>query len=207
MDTHRVTDRAVPRWAVWSSATAPVLLIGGWTVAQARQPAGFDPVRDTISALAGLGATDRWIMTSALAGVGACHVATALGLRAASAPGRVVLGAGGLATLLVAALPLPAGGGPAVAHGVMAGIAFGGLGLWPALSWRPLPRRRCRPALAVRGSVALTATALLLLLVGWFVIELVVGGRVGLAERCAAGAQALWPLVAVLSVRRADRRG
>jgi hypothetical membrane protein len=186
---------------------APVLLIGGWTVAQARQPAGFDAVRDTISALAALGATDRWIMTSALAGVGACHLATALGLRAAALPGRVVLGIGGLATLLVAALPLPADAGPAVAHGVVAGIAFGSLGLWPALSWRPLSWCRGRPALALRRSVALAAAGLLLLLVGWFVTELVVGGRVGLAERCAAGAQALWPFVAVLSVRRAARRG
>lgn len=197
----------MPWWAVWSSAMAPVLLIGGWTVAQARQPAGFDAVRDTISALAALGATDRWIMTSALAGVGACHLATALGLRAAALPGRVVLGIGGLATLLVAALPLPADAGPAVAHGVVAGIAFGSLGLWPALSWRPLSWCRGRPALALRRSVALAAAGLLLLLVGWFVTELVVGGRVGLAERCAAGAQALWPFVAVLSVRRAARRG
>lgn len=32
-----------------SAAAAPVALIGGWTLAQTRQSAGFDPVTDTIS--------------------------------------------------------------------------------------------------------------------------------------------------------------
>ncbi|MFF5226922.1 DUF998 domain-containing protein [Dactylosporangium sp. NPDC000521] len=72
------------RWsAVVSSATAPVLLIGGWSVAAALQPR-FDPLRDTISALAGLGAAHRWVMTVALLGVGACHVVTALGRQSMS---------------------------------------------------------------------------------------------------------------------------
>jgi hypothetical protein len=63
-------------WALLSSTAAPVLLIGGWTLAATRQPAGFDSTRDTISALAALDARDRWIMTVALAGVGVAHLAT-----------------------------------------------------------------------------------------------------------------------------------
>jgi len=64
----------------------PVLMIGGWTVAAALQPGSFDQVTGTISALAGYAATDRWVMTLALAGVGICHVVTALALRPAAAP-------------------------------------------------------------------------------------------------------------------------
>ena len=78
--------RPIPWWALASAGAAPVLLVGGWTLADALQPPGYDPVRDTISALAALGATDRWVMTSALAGLGACHVVTALGLRPARPP-------------------------------------------------------------------------------------------------------------------------
>ncbi|MBA2310412.1 MAG: DUF998 domain-containing protein, partial [Pseudonocardiales bacterium] len=55
--------RSVPWWGVLSSAAAPVLLIGGWTVAAVRQPAVFDSTVDTISALAALDATDRVVMT------------------------------------------------------------------------------------------------------------------------------------------------
>jgi hypothetical membrane protein len=187
----------VPRWALASSAAAPVLLMGGWTVAAARQPVGFDSVRDTISALAAHGATDRWLMTGCLAGLGLCHLVTAAGLRPARLPGRLLLGAGGLATVLVAVFPLPAEGGSAP-HGVAAGSAFLALAAWPALAGRS------------RGSGLLTrragvlAAAGLLGLVGWFGLALG-GQRQGLAERAAAGAQALWPLAVVVSARRARR--
>jgi hypothetical membrane protein len=97
-----VSDRT-PWWGLVSSVAAPVLLIGGWTVAAGRQRGGFDPVVETISALAAHGADDRWLMTTALAGLGACHVTTALALRSAASPGRVLLALGGVATLLVAA--------------------------------------------------------------------------------------------------------
>jgi len=43
-------------WGLVSVTAAPVLLIGGWTIAASRQPCAFDQVRDTVSALAGLGA-------------------------------------------------------------------------------------------------------------------------------------------------------
>ena len=57
-------------WGLVSSAAAPVLLAGGWTVAAGLQPRSFNAVADTISSLAAEGATDRWVMTAALAGVG-----------------------------------------------------------------------------------------------------------------------------------------
>jgi hypothetical protein len=208
----------VPSWVVWSGLAAPVLLIGGWTVAALRQPAGFDSTVDTISALAALDAADRWIMTTALAGVGVCHLVTAAGLHPASPSGRAVLALGGAATLGVAAFPLPGGGGSSPAHTATAAAAFGALAAWPLLSPRctaGLPAARAvdvpsgRAAGAVgagwglRPGVAVVAGAALLGLVGWFGITLSTGQRVGLAERVAAGAQALWPLVVVLTARRA----
>jgi len=183
--------RRVRWWAVLSAGLAPAFLVGGWTLAARRQPAPYDAVRDTISALAGLGASDRWVMTAGLTGLGACHVVTALGLRPAATPGRVILATGGLATLLVAAFPVPRTG-TSQAHFAAALVAFGALTSWPAFAaaWR-------RPAAppVLRPVVSVTATAALAALLGWFGAELFGDGpRVGLSERVLAAAQALWPL-------------
>ena len=104
-----------------------MLLSGGWTLAAARQPHGYDAVRDTISALAVRGASDRWVMTAALAGLGACHVITATGLRPARG-GRMVLAFGGVATVLVAAFPEPSQGS-SEAQTVAASLAFTSLAI------------------------------------------------------------------------------
>jgi len=186
--------RTVPRWALLSAASAPVLLIGGWQLAAARQPGGFDPVRETISALAAHGATDRWIMTTGLAGLGLCHLITALGLRSAAAPGRLLLAAGGAATAAVAALPLPVAGDSS-AHVAAASVAFPALALWPALAGRSGTAPGRRSCLVAAGG--------LLGLLGWFGLEFFTEGpRIGLSERVLAGAEALWPLAAVLLARR-----
>jgi len=190
--------RPLPWWAVLSATAAPVLLIGGWTVAAIRQPAEFDSVRDTISALAAYGANDRWIMTTGLAGLGVCHVVTALGMRPAALPGRMMLAIGGLATIAVAAFPQPeVGSSPA--HVRAATVGFVALAGWPALAWRrggPVPFGLSFP-------VATAAAVALLGLTCWFATELYGDGDlVGLSERMTAGAQALWPLVVVISGRR-----
>jgi hypothetical membrane protein len=192
---------SAPWWALLSSAAAPAVLIGGWTLAAQRQPDGYDSTVATISALAARDATDRWLMTGALLGVGVCHVVTALGLSPAAPAGRIMLGLGGVATALVAVFPLPAAGG-APAHAVAAGVAFLALAVWPALA----PRRGGRGPAALRPVVSVAAAAALLGLVAWFGATLGTGGPVGLTERLAAGAQACWPLVAVLSGRLHTRR-
>lgn len=197
----------MPWWGVVSSCAAPVLLIGGWTVAAALQPDAYDSRRDTISALAALDADWRWVMTTALAGVGCCHVLTALALRPAAVPGRVVLALGGLATILVARAPLPSGDGGSVEHTVAAAAAFLTLSVWPALAWRALVETGPRGPWALRTGPSLTACAVLLALLLWFAVELVGSGdRVGLAERVAASAQSVWPFVAVASSVFAVRR-
>jgi hypothetical membrane protein len=185
---------------VLSAALAPVFLIGGWTVAGALQPASYSSARDTISSLAGLGATDRWVMTIGLACLGVCHLVTALGLRPAATAGRLLLAAGGLATVLVAVFPVPRVG-PSEIHSVVAGIGLMTLAIWPAVAWRdgrPVPS-------ALRPAVSIVAATVLLGLLGWFAVQLYRDGPwIGLTERLAAGAQALWPFVVALNARRAE---
>jgi len=179
----------VHRYALVSAALAPVALIGGWTLAASRQPAAYDATRDTISALAAVGADDRWVMTTGFVVLGACHVVTALGLTEARPLGRLVLGAGGVAVLGVAVLAEPA-----AAHVPVATASFVALSLWPALS--RVPSRRA-------GWVASGVLSALLV---WFAVELG-GPRSGLSERVVAGAQAVWPLAAARALRRRLRLG
>ena len=93
--------------ATHGSAAAPVLLVGGWTVAAGLQPRSVNAVTSTISALAADGAADRWVMTLVLLAVGVCDAVTGLALRPAAAPGRLILIAGGIAGVLVRRPPSP----------------------------------------------------------------------------------------------------
>ncbi len=196
-------DVPIAWWGLVSSATAPIALIGGWTLAAGRQSGGFDPTRETISELAARGSEDPWVMSTALVAVGVAHVVTAAALRPAGDAGRLVLATGGVATMLVATFPLTTGGGPNAAHSAAATVALGSLAVWPALAG---PHRRRVPVL-LRPAARAAATLALLGALGWFLVELVSDGdRVGLAERTAAGSQALWPLAVVASAWFSRRR-
>ncbi len=181
----------VPRWALASAIAAPVAMIGGWTLAASRQPS-FDPVRETISALATSAATDPWIMTTGLAVTGVAHMVTAAGLRPVPTRARALHALGGAATLAVALLPSDA---HPQAHGIAAGVGFGALALWPALAGRRGAAGILRPAVGVGAS------AVLLGLLAAFVVELQGDGTaIGLTERLVAGGEALWPLAVVLAL-------
>jgi hypothetical protein len=67
-------------YALVAAAAAPVFLIGGWLVAESLQPPGFDPARDTISALAAAGLAHREVMTAGFVATGLAYLVTALGL-------------------------------------------------------------------------------------------------------------------------------
>ena len=109
---------------------------------------------------------------------------------------------GGVATVLVAANPEPAGGS-SLPHAAWAAVSFVALTAWPLAARKRGP---LVPA-ALRPAVSAGATGVLLGLLVWFGAELVGGGRqVGLAERVLAGAQALWPLAVVLACRRSQPR-
>jgi hypothetical membrane protein len=187
--------RGVAWWGAISAVAAPVLLIGGWTVAAGLQ-SRFDPVADTVSALAAIGATDPWIMNLVFVLVGACYILTALALRSAKTVGRMVLIAGAIAGMLVAANPEHAGGFGSVPHFVFASLGFAGLTLWPAAAARKGPE----VPWGLRSAPAVAAVAVQFALLAWFGTELILaGGQVGLAERVMGAAQATWPLAVVLS--------
>jgi uncharacterized protein DUF998 len=197
-----ITVRNVPWWGLCSSGAAPVLMIGGWTVATSLQPRPVDLVAETVSALAAVGAAERWVMTATFLAVGVCYIVTGLALRPASAAGRLILVAGAGVGMLVAAFPQPADGGGSLLHAVWASAGFCALSVWPAAAWRPGPR----VAWALRPVVSAVAAAMLVLLLVWFAAEVVTGaGQAGLAERVLGLAQAVWLLVVVLSCRHPAR--
>jgi hypothetical membrane protein len=201
--------RPVPWWAILSSVCAPVLLIGGWALAAALQPSGYDPVTQTISALAAQGAADRWLMTGALIALGLCHVVTALGLRAAAPAGRIALACGGAASILVASFPEPGGGGTSAGHIAATAVALAALAIWPSLAAMRgaagSPRRSAATPWALRPALSAAVSVLLVLCAGWFLLELHSHGAAGFAERVLTGAQAFWPLIVVLACLRLGR--
>jgi Protein of unknown function (DUF998) len=201
---YRSSVRVVPWWGVVSSAAAPVLMITGWTVAAGLQPRPYDPVADTVSALAAPGAADRWVMTLTFLAVGACYFVTGLALRPARAPGRLVLMTGIVAGVLVAANPEQPGTSLPVPHMICAAAGCAAVVGWPAGAWR---RGRSVPW-GLRPGVSAAAVVVLVALLGWFAAELITGGgQAGLAERIFGVAQAGWPLAVVVSCCYAARTG
>jgi hypothetical protein len=160
-------------------------------------------VSETVSALAAVGAADRWVMTLTFVLVGACDVVTALALRPAGMAGRLMLMAGAVAGMLVAVNPEQPGVRFPVGHMVCAAIGCAGVVGWPAGAWRRGPS----VPWGLRPLVSAGAVVVLLALVAWFGVELVTGGgQAGLAERIFGAAQALWPLLVVASCRHLARK-
>ncbi|MFF3332865.1 DUF998 domain-containing protein [Streptomyces sp. NPDC002888] len=189
--------RLVPRWALLSSGCAPVLWAGGWTIAGLLEGSGYDPVTQTISVLAAYGAPGFWVMTGALVALGACHLLTAWGLRPAALAGRVALGAGGVAALVVALLPAPSSGG-SLRHGSVTVTGFTLLAVWPVLA----ADRRAATPWGLRPAPSLVVTALMGVGAAWFWVEMQGHGAVGVAERIVTSVQSLWPFVVVASCAR-----
>ncbi|MEO3818840.1 DUF998 domain-containing protein [Plantactinospora sp. B24E8] len=199
----------VPWWGVLSSVAAPALLAVGWTLAAVREPDGYDPVADTISLLSSYGPVDKLILVTCLAGLGLAHLVTAVGLRFVSLAGRLVYGLGGVATIVVAAVPKVDSVTPP-AHGIAAVVAFVALAAWPAVAaLTPGPRRtapspgsrrtdRSDRPWVLRRPAGLVASGVMLGAGLWLARQLPDGPTAGLAERVAAGTEAVWPLVVVL---------
>ena len=182
--------RDVPWWGVVSSAAAPVLMVAGWSVAGGLQPRSFDPVAEPVSALAAVGATDRWVMSLTFVVVGACMFVTGLALRPARVRGRLILMAGAVAGMLVAVFPEHPGTSFPVPHMVCAAAGCAGVVAWPAGAWR---RGRSVPW-GLRPGVSAGAVAVLAALVAWFACGADHRRRAsrpgGTALRCRAGAVA-----------------
>jgi hypothetical membrane protein len=185
----------VPWWGVASSVLAPVLLIGGWTVAADLQPTPFDAVSRSISSLAAQGMPYRWLITSALLGVGICNFVTGLALRPAADKGRVLLILGGVCSMLIAAYPQHTHSG-SPEHEAFSFVGVVLMTLWPLAAIRGDPGT----PYCLRPRVAYMAVLFNLALLVWFTIELFNGPLLGLAERAVTADQSLWPLAVVVSV-------
>jgi cytochrome c biogenesis protein CcdA len=133
-------------------------------------------------------------MTAALLAVGVCDVVTGAGLRPARRAGRIALIVGGFATVMVAAFPQPVRGN-GVDHTIAATIAFITLAFWPVMAMRG---RAHVPVLSF--PFAVSATVVTLGLLTWFTLE-IHGSHRGLAERAAALAEVVWPLVVAMGGR------
>lgn len=194
-------NRTVPRWAIATAALSPVLGTGGWLVAEALQPASYSPMRDTVSVLAGEAGTDRWVMTVALFLVAGCYLLTAVGLTGIRRSARILLIVTGVAVVGIATAPEPASG-PSTRHLAWTVLGAVAIALWPAfVARRGSPRS---PILSVRGSVAVTAVFVALIV--WFLVEAQGGHMLGLAERVTTSTEASWPFVVALALRRATPR-
>jgi hypothetical membrane protein len=192
--TYDPNVKAIPWWVVAAGSAAPVLLIGGFSLATAVQPASYDPVRDTISDLAAGGANDSWVMTSALVGVGLCYLLAALGLQPAGPIGRVLLGGAGVAVLLIAVFRTPVHG-YSFAHELAVIAAALTVCTWPLFG-----SHRSHPARLLTRIPSFTAAGVSLGLMAWYALESQ-GALLGLAERCAASVPALWLLAVVVTTR------
>ncbi|HEY0216685.1 MAG TPA: DUF998 domain-containing protein [Cellulomonas sp.] len=190
---------------------APVLMIGGWTLAAAVQD-GFDPVRRTISDLAADGAAHRGIMVAAEVLAGLSLVLVALGLRAVAPSGRLLLALGGAGTVGAALVPVDRA---EPVHLAAAGVALVSLVLWPVVGRRAShgagtePGTSAVPAV-LRRSTGVLVTLVLLTLGGWLLAEGLglapdAPATTGLAERVLVAAASLWPCVVVVALHTRSR--
>ena len=193
--------RPVPGWAVCTALLAPAVLVGGWLIAGALQPASYSPMRQTMSVLAGHSGTDRWVMTAALLLVGSCQIATGAGLTAVRIPARILLILTGLSTLGIAATPEPASG-PTSRHLAFAVSCAVTTMIWPVLAARRAPAQPW--IVSVYGCA--TVTVIFAGLSCWLLIAARDGGGdLGMVERLTSGIQALFPLVIALALRQTAR--
>ena len=180
-----------------TSGCAPVLLVGGWTIAARFAGPTYNPVTQTISVLAAYGSAGFWWMTGALLALGICHLLTAWGLRAAALSGRLALGAGGVTALVVTLVPAPISGG-SFRHGSVAAVGFALLAVWPVLA----AVRSSTAPWGLRLAPSIVATACMCAAAVWFLVETYYHGAAGVAERLVTCMQALWPFVVVASCLR-----
>ena len=193
--------RTVPRWAVIFAGLSPILLTLAWLAGDVLQPASYSPIRQTISALAGQGATDRWLMTATLFAVGGSYLVTAAGLTGVRLPARILLAIAGICSAGIASSPVLADG-PTALHLAWAALGAITIALWPAVAGWRAPRR---PKI-VSGRGSAIVTMFFVALVVWLGLEALGGNDVGLAERLVSSTQTAWPFVVALLLRRATRR-
>jgi hypothetical membrane protein len=187
---------SLSRWATVSTVLAPLLMVGAWLVAETLQPPSYSPLHSSISGLAALGATDRWIVTGALLLVGACYFVTAAGLPGLRKSARTVLVIAGLSSIGIAMSPQPVHGTNAQ-HLVWTSLGAVAIAVWPAFTASRAPSR----PLILRPPGAAAVTVVSLALLTWLIAETQGGSALGLAERLVTGVQMTWPFIVILALR------
>jgi len=186
---------SLSRWATVSTALAPVLMVGAWLLAETLQPPSYSPLHSSISGLAALGATDRWIVTGALLLVGACYFVTAAGLPGLRKSARTVLVIAGLSSIGIAMSPQPVHGTNAQ-HLVWTSLGAVAIAIWPAFTASRAPSR----PLMLRPPGAAAVTVVSVALLAWLIAETQGGSALGLAERLVTGLQMTWPFIVILAL-------
>jgi hypothetical protein len=193
-------NRPVAAWVPVSAGLSSALLTIAWLIGDAVQPTSYSPLRQTVSVVAGYGATDRWIVTGALYVIGVCHLATAAGLRALTLRARVGLVVAGLAAIGIAASPQPVSGSRAQ-HLIFTCIGAIAITVWPALA----AQRRAPASILVSARVSTIVSLGFLILLSWTVVETQGGANLGLAERVSSAIQTGWPFAVAINLRRTTR--
>jgi len=191
-----MTSQSPPRWAVMSAILSPLVFTVGWLVAGRLQPPSYNPIRQTVSVMAGQPGTDRWVMTAAMLGVGVCYLATAAGLRTVGRPARFMLIVAGACSFGIAASPEPATG-PTAVHLAFTGVGATMIAFWPAVAGRA--GKGSHFLLTAQGYAIVTVGFLAML--AWTVVETRGGPDLGLAERLTASVETTWPFVVALLLR------
>ena len=186
---------ALARWAAVSTALAPLAMLSAWLVAEALQPPSYSPLHSSISGLAALGATDRWIVTSALFLVGVCYFVTAACLPGQRAPSRIVLLIAGLSGIGIAVSPQPVQG-TNPQHLIWTSVGAVAITIWPAFTVSRAPS----PPLILRARAVAAVTAVSLVLLAWLIAATQHGAALGLAERLVTGVQMTWAFIVALAL-------
>ena len=197
----RLGIQEIPGWTVVTAALVPVVLVTGWVVAGALQPASYSPMQQTMSVLAGHTGTDPWIMTGALFVVGGCQVATGVGVAGVRAAAGILLILTGLFTFGVALSPEPATG-PTPLHLAFAGGCVVTTAIWPAF----VARRAPAPSWILSIYCCASAIAIFAVLCSWLLIETQHGADLGLVERLTSTAQGLFPVFVILALLQTTRQ-
>jgi hypothetical membrane protein len=191
-------DRPPPAWVLVTAGLNPLLVTGAWLAAGAVQPA-YNPMRHTVSALAGQGATHPWIVTGALFAVGGCYLATAVGLTSLRIPARILLAVAGLCSIGIAASPEPVVGSTPQ-HLAWTALGAATITVWPAFTVRRGPRQ----PLVLTGRFAVVVTLAFAALLGWLLVETRDGTLLGLSERVMSAVMTTWPFIVALAVRQGE---
>jgi hypothetical membrane protein len=187
---------SVSGWLLACAAAIPILTIGSWLIADALQPIGYSPLRQSVSVLAGHAGNHPWIVTGALIGAGACYLLLAQALTAIEMTARIGLVVAGLSAIGIAVCPEPLHGSTPQ-H--LAFTALGGLtiAVWPAIV-----ARSAMPMLTPRVSAISFGVCSGLGI--WTFIETRTDDALGLAERLSSSTAICWPLVVVFALYRAS---